>query len=168
MTVVRRALTSRMRVVVALLGSLLVTVPANGAPRTDTKTVTIRVVSVTVGSRFIVDKAPKGVRNVGDTVWTTSNLRNERPQFGKSKGALVGSKVAIYTVVSPSVGTVKETTTLPDGKIRSSDRRAYDGCCGTTSQVTGGTGVFAEARGTVHTEQLTRERHLKIYRLQLR
>ena len=159
-----------MRVVVALLGCLLLTVPAHGAPRADTKAMTIRVVSVTVGSKMIVDKAPKGVPGVGDTVWAKSNLRNERSQFGKPKGALVGSEVAIFTFESAEVGdvgTVKVTTKLPGGTIQASDRRSYEGCCGTTSQVTGGTGVFAGARGAVSSTQLTPERHVKVYRLQL-
>jgi hypothetical protein len=167
-----------MRIVVALLGALLLTVPAHGARLTDTKAMTIRVVSVTVGSKMIVDKAPKGSRSVGDTFWAKSNLRNERPQFGKPKGALLGSEVAIYTVESLAIGAVKVTTTLPGGTIRSSDRRSYEGCCATKGQVTGGTGVFAGARGAAYSETLTRgflvrpfghlgERDRKVYRIEL-
>lgn len=177
---------SRMRVVVALLGLLLLTVPAHGAPRTNTKAMTIRVVSVTVGAKMIVDKAPKGVRSVGDIHRAKFLLRNERPQFDKPKGALVGSEVAIYTFESLAIGTVKVTTKFPGGTIRSSDRRSFEGCCATKSQVTGGIGVFAGARGTVSSEQLAvrpgddpflelerhtvdrlGERDLKVYRLEL-
>ena len=172
---------SCMRVVLALLGALLLTVPAHGGPRAGTVAMTIRVVSVTAGSKVIVDKAPKGIRSVGDTFWAKSHLRNERSQCGKPKGALVGSEVAIYTVESLAIGTVKVTTTLPGGTVRSSDRRAFEGCCATESQVTGGTGVFAGARGTAHSETLTHgfetrpalsfglvgARELKVYRLQL-
>ena len=132
---------------------------------------TIRVVSVTVGSKVIVDRTPKGVPNAGDIFWKKSNLRNERPQFGKPKGALVGTEVAVYTVGSPAVGTVRETTRFPGGTVRASDRRSYEGCCATESQVTGGTGFFTGARGTVISEPLTRgfgllgEPNLKVYRL---
>ena len=79
----------------------------------------------------------------------------------------MGSEVAIYTFESLDVGTVKMTTKFPGGTIRSSDRRAYEGCCATEHRVTGGTGVFAGARGTASSEQLTRGRDLKVYRLQL-
>ena len=167
----------RMRVAVTLLGSLLLIVPAHGASQAATEARTIRVVSVTVGSKVMVDKAPRGILSAGDTVWAKSSLRNERPQFGKPKGARVGSEVAIYTFESLAIGTVRVTTTFPGGTIRSSDRRAYEGCCATQSQVTGGTGAFAGARGTLRSEHLTggqivnltltQGRRLNIYRLQL-
>lgn len=173
-----------MRVVIALVGSLLLTVPAQGAPETDKKATTIRVISVTVGSKMIVDKAPKRSLSVGDTFWAKSTLRNEQAQFGKPKGALVGNEVAIYAVESLAVGTtlaigtIKVTTSLPGGTIRSSDRRSSEGWGGTESQVTGGTGVFAGARGTVASEPLTGgfvtrsfgdlgDRDRKVYRIKL-
>jgi len=166
------------------LGLLLLTVPAHGAPRTNTKAMTIRVVSVTLGTKIIVDKAPKGSLSVGDTFWAKSNLRNEQAQFGKPKGALVGNEVAIYAVESLAIGTtlaigtIKMTTSLPGGTIRSSDRRSSEGWGGTESQVTGGTGVFAGARGTVASEPLTGgfvtrsfghlgDRDRKVYRIKL-
>ena len=165
-----------MRAVLTLLGLALLTVPAHGASLAAPKARTIRVVSTTVASKVTVDKAPRGVRNAGDTVWAKSSLRNARPQFGKPKGALVGSAVAIYTFERRDLGTLKVTASLPGGTIRSVDRVAYEGCCATESQVTGGTGAFAGARGTLRSEflsdtlrsqLLTEGRRLNIYRLQL-
>ena len=165
-----------MRAVLTLLVLALLTVPAHGASLAATKARTIRVGSTTVASKVMVDKAPRGVRNAGDIVWAKSSLRNARPQFGKPKGALVGSAVAIYTFESRDLGTLKATASLPGGTIRSVDRVGYEGCCATESQVTGGTGVFAGARGTLWSESLsdtlrsqllTEGRRLNIYRLQL-
>jgi hypothetical protein len=163
-----------------LLGLALLTVPAHAGSQAATEARTIRVVSVTVASKVTVDKAPRGVRNAGDKVWAKSSLRNARPQFGKPKGALVGSAVAIYTFQSRDVGDwgdLKVTTTLPGGTIRSVDRVSYEGCCATESRVTGGTGVYSGARGTLQSElltgggfmgfTLTQGRRLNIYRLQL-
>jgi hypothetical protein len=157
----------RTRVVVALLGSLLLTVPAHGAPRSDTNVMTIRVVSVTVAGKTIVDKEPKGVLNIGDVLQAKSNLRNERPQFGRPKGALVGSDVATLIIESETMGAARVTAKLPGGTIRSSGRVTHGGDAKAEIRVTGGTGVFAGARGTVSSRQLTRERDLNIYRLQL-
>jgi hypothetical protein len=168
-----------MRAVLTLLGLALLTVPAHAGSQSATEARTIRVVSATVASKLTVDKAPKGVRNAGDTVWAKSSLRNARPQFGKPRGALVGSAVAIYTFqsrVAGDWGDLEVTTTLPGGTIRSVDRVSYEGCCATESQVTGGTGVYSGARGTLlseilpnsqRAEVLIEGRRLNIYRLQL-
>jgi hypothetical protein len=154
--------------VVALLGLIvLTTVPAHGAPRAETKAMTIRVVSIKIDSELFVDKAPKGVPNVGDTLRSRSNLRNEVAQFGKPKGALVGSDVATLTFKSLTMGVVKVTAALPGGTLRASGLVLHGGDARGTIRVTGGTGVFAGARGTVSSTLLTRERDRNVYRLQL-
>ena len=74
-------------------------------------------------------------------------LRNAVPQFGKPKGAIVGSDVGTFTVVSQSSGLAKTTAKLPGGTVRSA---------GTIRQrspervpVTGGTGAYKDARGVM-------------------
>jgi hypothetical protein len=166
-----------MRAILVLLGLALLTVPAHGASQVTTKALTIRVVSTSFAVKMLVDSAPKGAGNAGDTVRVRFALRNARPQFGKPNGALVGSAVAIYTFESRNFGTVTVTTTLPGGTIRSSDRHSYAGCCATEGRVTGGTGVYAGARGTLRSEHfpghqmvslpLPQGERLNIYRLQL-
>ena len=153
--------------VAALVGLVLLTLPAHGAPRAETEAMTIRVVSITIGSKMIVDQDPKGVPSIGDTLRAKSNLRNDLPQFGKPKGALVGSDVATLTFESLTVGEVKVTAKLPGGTLRASGRVSHGRDARATIRVTGGTGVFAGARGTVSSTQLTRERDLNVYRLQL-
>jgi hypothetical protein len=127
----------------------------------------IRVVSITTDSKLIPDKAPKGVPNVGDTLRAHSNLRNELAQFGRPKGALVGSDVVTLTFQSLTMGAVKVIAKLPGGTLRAAGPISHAGDARATIRVTGGTGVFAGARGTVSSTQLTRERDSNLYRLQL-
>lgn len=151
-----------------MLGLLLVALPAQGYRAADSKTMTIRLVSITTKFTLLVDQAPKGVPNKGDVLRAKSTLRNRVPQFGKPKNAIVGSDVATYTVVSATQADVKVAARLPGGMLRSAGR-IRDGDPTQTIRVTGGTGIFAGARGTNATSPLPgKDRALNVYRLQLR
>jgi hypothetical protein len=142
--------------------------PAYGASGADVEAVTIRLVSVTTNAKWLVDRAPKRVSNPGDVVWLRSTLRNERPQFGKPKGAVVGSDVATVKIVSRSTVDLKVTVRLPGGTLRAS-RRIREGDSKPTIRVTGGTGTFANARGTGVSSSVgpSGARALNVYRLLL-
>src|SRR5262245_46520715 len=110
-----------MRYVAGILGGLLVLAsPAQAAHRAESKAQTISLISTTVGARVLRDTAPKGTANTGDKIWDKSRLRNAVAQFGRPKGALVGSDVAVNTILSiePARAKVAGTATLPGGKIR--------------------------------------------------
>lgn len=91
-----------MRWILAIvLAFVLLALPAPAAPRTDSSTQTIRLISKTVRYRTLVDRPPKGEPNKGDVEWAKSILSNAVPQFGKPKGATVGSDIATLTVSWP-------------------------------------------------------------------
>ena len=116
--------------------------------------------------RLLVDRAPKQELNRGDVIWQKSVLRNAVAQFGKPKGALVGSDTGTYTVVSLTQGDVKVTTRLPGGTVRAAGRTGRERV--QVIRVTGGTGDFANARGTVEVRSLGSDtRALNVYRLRL-
>ena len=58
------------------------------------------LVSVTVNIRVVTDRAPKNVLSVGDVIRQESVLSNAVRQFGKAKGAPVGSDAGTMKVVS--------------------------------------------------------------------
>jgi hypothetical protein len=129
---------------------------------------TIRLISTTTKYKVLVDRAPKQEINKGDVLWAKSILRNAIAQFGKPKGAIVGSDISTYTVVSitPGVGDEK-VTTLPGGTIRAVGRIRET--LAQTIRVTGGTGTFANASGSGEVRSLNAsgDRTLNVYRLQL-
>jgi hypothetical protein len=131
---------------------------------------TIRLIVTSVDSRFLIDRAPKGYPNKGDVVRERSTLRNAVAQFGRPKGAIVGSDTWIITVVIPPFGKaeVKATTTLPGGTIRAMGAVTAAQTAG-TFRVVGGTGEYANARGTISLRNLNANgsRGLSVYRLQL-
>jgi hypothetical protein len=149
------------------LGVLATALPALGASGAASETMTIRLVSITTSAKVLRDLPPTNVANGGDVVWAKSQLLNERPQFGKPKGAVVGSDVTTATYVSASVGDVKATVRLPGGTLRVAGRFRTGGPGKTTVRVTGGTGAFRGARGTCTVSQQRGLRALNVYRLQL-
>jgi hypothetical protein len=158
-----------MRLTLAIvLGVVLLALPAQAARSTDSATRTIRLVSFTVNSRLIVDRAPKGQPSKGDVVREESILRNAVPQFGKAKGANVGSDVAILTITSSSPVriNVRLVVRLPGGTLRGAARIA--GTRIADIRITGGTGDFARARGTGTVRENGRAPGVfNIYRLRL-
>ena len=59
-----------------VLAFVLLALPAPAAPRTDSSTQTIRLISKTVRYRTLVDRPPKGEPNKGDVDWAKSILNN--------------------------------------------------------------------------------------------
>jgi hypothetical protein len=149
------------------LGVLATALPALGASREGSEAMTIRLVSITTSAKVLRDLPPTNVANGGDVVWVKSELLNERPQFGKPKGARVGSDVTTLTYVTASVGDVKVTVKLPGGTLRVTGRFRSGDTGQTTVRVTGGTGVFRGARGSCTVSQQRGLRALNVYRLQL-
>jgi hypothetical protein len=151
------------------LGAALLALPAQAAQGTSSATRTISLVSKTVNFRLAVDRSPKGLPNKGDVLREESVLSNHVPQFGKPKGANVGSDVGIYTVVAmnPMRMKLKVTVRLPGGTLRGTG--AIVGTRLESLRVVGGTGDFANARGTgqIRDHNGRRPGVLNVYRLQL-
>jgi hypothetical protein len=135
-----------MRGLAILIGLGLLAVPAQAADGSDAASVTVRLVSTSGSAKIVTDKTPKGVPSAGDVVRETTTLKNAVRQFGKAKGAVVGSDVAVYTFVSSTAANMKVTVKLPGGTLRGTAR--LEGTTLPKLKVVGGTGAFAGARGT--------------------
>ena len=150
--------------IVLSVGALLLPLGASGAPGNS---MTIRLLSFTTGQGVWLDRAPKRVASKGDVLWVRDVLRNELPQFGRPKNAVVGSDHATVTFVSQHVTLLKSRIRLPGGTLQVQAR----GRAGKTSRlsVVGGTGAFAYARGRVYVETLNPSGScaLRIYHLLL-
>jgi len=152
----------------ALIAVLLLALPAQAGDRSQAKTQTIRLVSRAVTVTVTFDRPPKGSANKGDQVTVTSRLTNAVRQFGRPMGAVVGSDLAVVTIVSNTALSLREriraAVKLPGGTIR------IDGVTTEskrTVRVIGGTGAFAGARGTCEIRNLEPDGDpaLNIYRL---
>ena len=125
-------------------------------------TQTILVTSVTV-KMSSHDAAPKGVSK-GDTVTSSDRLLNAAAQFGRKRGSTVGSDVGTLTFTSAHTAVFSGHATLPGGTL------ILSGPVYTTSNgsivipVAGGTGKFANVRGTLTVAPGNR-RVLNTYRL---
>ena len=106
----------------------------------------IRVISVTV-STVSHDVKPKGASK-GDTIAYRDTLVNAAPQFGKKKGAAVGSDSGTMTFTGPHTASFKGTAVLPGGTLTLSGP-VYSTTAGLVVPVTGGTGAFAHVHGTL-------------------
>lgn len=152
-------------VCVLVLGS-----PAQAGRQQTAATMTIRLMVTPAGSRYLVDHAPKGYPNKGDVIRETSTLRNAVAQLGRPKGAIVGSDTWITTVVIAPFGKadVKATTTLPGGTIRAQGAVTAAQTTG-TFRVVGGTGEYADARGSISSRNLNANgsRGLSVYRIRV-
>jgi hypothetical protein len=126
----------------AALAAALTAVPA-GAARTRT----ISVLSVTV-SLVDHDTGPKGA-SAGDTVLYRDRLLNAVPQFGRKKGAAVGSDHGKLTFTSARTATFDGTAVLPGGTLKLSGTVYTTTAGALVVPVVGGTGDFANARGTL-------------------
>ena len=127
------------------------------------RTMTIRLVS-TITSHTETDRPPKG-GSKGDKAYVRSTLRNAVPQFGRPKGAVVGSDYEVFTVVSPSVVDVAVAVILPGGTLRLHSR--FDDSTPPLLRVVGGTGRYRQAGGTSAGENLPDGRSRNTYRLRL-
>ncbi len=160
-----------MRFMLALALSVLVlALPAQAARHEGSATITIRLIVTEAGSRYLIDRAPRGYPNKGDVIRERSTLRNAVAQFGRPKGAVIGSDTWTTTIVIAPFATirVKATTTLPRGTIRAMGALSFAQTTA-TFRVVGGTGRYANARGTIGLRNLNASgsRGLSVYRLQL-
>jgi hypothetical protein len=114
-------------------------------PVAAAKTLTIQVISVGLSVRT-VDRPPKG-NSKGDTVVQRDKLLNAVGQFGKRKGARVGSDQGTLTYTSAHTARFRGSATLPDGTITLNGdvQPATSGFI--AIPVTGGTGRYAGAKG---------------------
>jgi hypothetical protein len=147
----------------------LMALPAHASHRGASATMTIRLISTATDGGWLHDGEPQGDLNKGEVFWIKSTLRNAIPQFNRPKGAIVGSDVTTIKVVStsPAIDDATLVTKLPAGTLRGAGRVRE-----TKTQVmpvTGGTGKFAGARGTLESTSLDAngDRSLNVYRLRL-
>jgi hypothetical protein len=143
---------------------------AFAAPRVPSlggaSSLSFRLVSVETSFRF-VDRAPKGMLNKGDAMYVKDELRNGwADQFGRPRNAVVGSDSWVRLgLAKPGWELVRVKVTLPGGTLR---LRALGQLSGTiVFRVVGGTGDFANARGTMKWQQRGNVPNLNDYSLRL-
>ena len=123
---------------------------------------TISVISITTSSKA-TDKSPKGP-SAGDTYVTTSRLVNAVAQFGRKKGAVVGTDRATTTFSAVRSARIAGTATLPGGTLTVRGRLKEQADSTFVAPVVSGTGAFKGARGTV-TINGTDKRASNVYKL---
>jgi Dirigent-like protein len=128
----------------ALLLALTAPVAADGAATT---TVTFRVISVTIASKSH-DVAPRGASK-GDTIVQSDRLLNAARQFGRSKGARVGTDRGTLTFTSAHTAVFDGASTLPGGTLTLRGTVVSLGNGDIVIPVVGGTGTFAHMTGTL-------------------
>ena len=135
------------RTKVLAIGGVLVacTVPSVAETAASARTsLVIRLESVTTSSRLV--NQPPHALGKGDTLTVRDNLYNLVRQFGRRAGALVGRDRVTIRFKSATTATYVGTATLPDGTIRIRGVVAKND---PPSVVTGGTGRYAGAQGTM-------------------
>lgn len=142
----------RSAIAIGCLCTLLLAVPVRAERQSESKVMTIRLVSKTVSSRVLVDRAPKAEPSKGDTQQAKLDLRNAVAQLGRPKRALVGTGVAVASITSltPVRIRVNLTVMLPGGTIRAAG--TYAAQSRLDVPVVGGTGAFADAGGTLNVD----------------
>jgi hypothetical protein len=154
-----------MKTILAIpLGALLLALPAPAATKRADASLTIRLVSTT-GHVTYRDRAPQGPSK-GDVISAPSALRNAVKQFGRPKGALVGQDFEVMTLTSATTATMRAKVYLPGGTLRVRGRVSFKTIAGTV-QVVGGTGRYANARGTSYVRDLSGNRSLNAYHLRI-
>jgi len=148
------------------LAAIVAAAPASAASSRSDRTV-IRLVS-TATSIQEHDVAPKGT-SAGDWVAGNDKLTNAAAQFGKPKGALVGSDRAVFRYVRQGLVTLTGTAKLPDGNIRTKGRVRVRSGSRYVIPVVGGTGHYASARGSVTVTNMSKDGKvtLNVYTLNL-
>ena len=149
--------------------SLVTALPATTSDAAAAKSVTIRVL-VTPVTRTLKDVPPKTLKtsgewSKGDRLTGTSILRNAVAQFGKPKGARVGT--SSFTDIALSSQMVREdgVARFPGGTIQVRGVAPI----GPTVKiaVVGGTGIYAGATGVVEGRHLANGVTLNVCRLKL-
>jgi hypothetical protein len=115
------------------------------APAAVTKTLVIRLKSITVGSAYS-DRTPKGPSK-GDVFRGRFRLLNVVPQFGQKAGARVGTEHSTLTFRTSTTASISGVVSLPGGTL------TYRGTgrIGSSAPipVVSGTRRFAGARGSL-------------------
>jgi hypothetical protein len=114
-------------------------------------TLIVKVKPAGTRSTVVLDSPPAGASK-GDRVVITDQLVNFSAQFGKIAGATVGSDRVALTFTSADTAAIQGVATLPGGTI------SFGGSSSLTDAVislavSGGTGAFAQARGTFSQSQ---------------
>ena len=115
----------------------------------------IRVISVATAVKTH-DAPPKGPSK-GDYVVIDDKLTNQVAQFGKKKGALVGTDHAVERNVGSNRVVVDGIARLPGGTIHFKGELKIDSNGVAAVKVVGGTGDFQAAKGTVAIKNLTKD-----------
>jgi hypothetical protein len=116
------------------------------APAAQAEKLTIAVTSVVISSRQ-TDVVPKGTSK-GDTIAMRDRLVNAKAQFGKKKGAVVGSDHGTMTFTGAHTARFSGTAVLPGGTLRL-DGKVVPVTNGLVIPIIAGTGRFAKAKGFV-------------------
>jgi Allene oxide cyclase barrel like domain len=142
-----------------LLGALAaLALPAGAAAKTIQFSVT------SVGKSVVThDKKPKGASK-GDTIVYHDQLLNAAAQFGKAKGAAVGTDHGTMTFTSPHAARFSGIARLPDGSLTIDGRVTALSNGYLTIPVTGGTGAYEGAKGILVVGP-GKKRALNIYRI---
>jgi autotransporter-associated beta strand protein len=153
------------RLAAVLLAAAVSAGAAAGAPAGgNAEKVTISVTSILVSMKT-KDVKPAGLSR-GDRRIYRNTLRNAVAQFGKPKGAKVGSDSGTLTLTGAHTARYSGTARLPGGTL------VVRGAVKPVNQtelriaVVGGTGRYSSARGTLTVGQGDR-RALNVYRLVL-
>jgi hypothetical protein len=149
--------------------SLVLALPAAASDTAAAKSVTIRVFVMPV-TRSFTDVAPKthalrGEYTKGDTSSGTSILRNAVRQFGRPKGARVGTSRFVFTALSPHKARFDGVARFPGGSVHAHGVSKIEGT--PKVAVVGGTGLYAGATGVVEGHLLASGEQLDIIRLQV-
>ena len=119
------------------------------APAAQAQTVTIEVTSVPTQAN-VHDRAPQGTLNAGDSIAFKDLLLNRKRQFGKSTGKPVAYDAGTITYTSRTARRLSATATFPGIGTISYAGPVVERKDGTTVvPITGGTGGFRGATGTV-------------------
>jgi hypothetical protein len=119
---------------------------AVAAPSAQGGRLTIVVTSVALSAKP-TDVAPKGTSK-GDTIEYRDRLVNAKHQFGRAKGAVVGSDHGTMTFTGAHTATFSGVAVLPGGTLELRGRVVSVGKS-FAIPVSGGTGRFAKAKGYV-------------------
>jgi hypothetical protein len=125
---------------------LVAAVAAVVAPAAQAERLTIVVTSISLSAKP-TDVAPKGTSK-GDTIEYRDRLLNAKQQFGRAKGAAVGSDRGTMTFTSAHTATFSGVAVLPGGTLQLEGNVVTVGKM-LAIPVSGGTGRFAKAKGYV-------------------
>jgi hypothetical protein len=157
------------RAAVALASvSVVIALPAATSGAASSRSVTIRVLVQPIG-QWIHDAPPLtlnlGEYSKGDAIVGTAILRNYVRQFGKPKGARVGTSRGMDRALSSHTARSDSVARFPGGTVHARG----EGEIGPTTKVpiVGGTGVYAGATGVVEGSHLPSGVTLEVIRMRV-